>query len=204
MVNLVVGMFYAPAIAMMAALQITNLGLSSAWLGATNMGIMSGMFLGFLGCASFASKKLGRFRALMTVAALRVFALLVVSLTTAPAAMLAAFFMLGISQSTTQFVGVTHRLLAMPAEYRARNASVNILAWQISSTLGPAIVGISSLGASVAQYYVAFGILIAVCTMGLPLIPRIHVFQSLDHDAVTGWYRREYPEAFLSKTRSDP
>ncbi|AMO99385.1 major Facilitator Superfamily protein [Collimonas arenae] len=203
LVNLVVGMFYAPAIGMMAALRITNLGLSATWLGATNMGIMSGMFLGFLGCASFASRKLGRFRALMSAAALRVLALLAVGLTATPAAMVAAFFMLGISQSTTQFVGVTHRLLAMPAEYRARNASVNILAWQISSTLGPAIAGVALLGASVAQCYIAFGILIAVCTMGLSLVPRIHLFLGLDHDAVTGWYRKEYPEAFPSKTTSD-
>ncbi|MEO6918864.1 MAG: MFS transporter [Collimonas sp.] len=196
MVTLVIGVFYAPAIGMMAALRVTSLGLSAFWLGATNMGIMSGMLLGFLGCASFFSRKLGRFHALISAALLRAAALLVVGFTASPWLLATAFFMLGISQSTTQFVGVTHRLLAMPANYRARHASINTMAWQISSTLGPAMAGLALLHASVAQCYVLFGLLIAVCTIGLALIPKMRAFLSLDHDAATGWYQREYPAAF--------
>ncbi|AIY40836.1 transporter [Collimonas arenae] len=196
LVMLVIGVFYAPAIGMMAALRVTSLGLSAFWLGATNMGIMSGMFLGFLGCASFFSRKLGRFHALIGATLLRATALLVVGLTASPLLLATAFFLLGISQSTTQFVGVTHRLLAMPANYRARHASVNTLAWQISSTLGPAVAGMALLHASVAQCYILFGILIALCTIGLALIPKMRAFLSLDHDTATGWYQREYPAAF--------
>jgi MFS family permease len=196
LVNLVVGMFYAPTIGMMAALRVTSLGLSAFWLGATNMGIMSGIFLGFLGCASFFSRKLGRFPALIGAAMLRAAALLVVGFTSSPLLLATAFLMLGISQSTTQFVGVTHRLLATPAAYRARNASVNIMAWQLSSTLGPAVAGVALLHASIAQCYVIFGILIALCSIGLALIPKIRDFLSLDHDAASGWYQREYPAAF--------
>lgn len=117
--NLVIGVFYAPTIGMMAALRVTSLGLSAFWLGATNMGIMAGMFLGFLGCAYYFSRTLGRFRALIGAAQLRAVALLVVGLTSSPLMLATAFFLLGISQSTTQFVGVTHRLLATPVTYRA-------------------------------------------------------------------------------------
>lgn len=201
-VTLVIGMFYAPAIGMMAALRVASLGLSAFWLGATNMGIMSGMFLGFLGCASFFSRKLGRFRALIGAAQLRAAALLLVGLTTSPLMLAAAFFMLGISQSTTQFVGVTHRLLAMPPNYRARHASVNTMAWQISSTLGPAVAGTALLHASVAQCYVIFGTLIALLSIGLALIPKMREFLSVDHDVANGWYQREYPAAFRNYNKS--
>ncbi|WP_211473395.1 MFS transporter [Collimonas humicola] len=194
--NLVIGVFYAPTIGMMAALRVTSMSLSAFWLGATNMGIMAGMLLGFLGCASFFSKTLGRFRALMGAAQLRAIALLVVGLTTSPLMLAMAFFLLGISQSTTQFVGVTHRLLAMPAAYRARNASVNIMVWQLASTLGPAVAGMALLHASVAQCYVLFGILIALCSIGLAVIPKMREFLGADHDTANGWYQREYPAAF--------
>ncbi|WP_098496219.1 MFS transporter [Collimonas sp. PA-H2] len=200
--NLVIGVFYAPTIGMMAALRVTSLGLSAFWLGATNMGIMAGMFLGFLGCASFFSRTLGRFRALIGAAQLRAAALLVVGLTTSPLMLATAFFLLGISQSTTQFVGVTHRLLATPAAYRARNASVNTMVWQLASTLGPAVAGMALLHASVAQCYVLFGILIALCSIGLAVIPKMREFLSVDHDIANGWYQREYPAAFANYNKS--
>jgi len=195
-VNLIIGMFYAPAIGMLLPLRVTGLGLSAAWLGAANMAIMSGMFLGFLGFASIVSKRIGRFRALLGSVLLRAVALLVIGLSASPELLVAAFWMLGLSQATIQFVGVTHRMLATPAGYRARSASVNMMAWQISSTLGPGLTGLALLGASVAQCYVAFGIVIAGCTMGLSTIPKIREFLSLDHDAVTGWYEREIPGLF--------
>jgi len=195
-VNLIIGMFYAPAIGMLLPLRVTGLGLSAAWLGAANMAIMSGMFLGFLGFASIVSNRIGRFRALLGSVLLRAVALLVIGLSASPELLVAAFWMLGLSQATIQFVGVTHRMLATPAGYRARSASVNMMAWQISSTLGPGLAGLALLGVSVAQCYVAFGIVIAGCTMGLSTIPKIREFLSLDHDAVTGWYEKEIPGLF--------
>lgn len=70
------------------------------------------------------------------------------------------------------------------------------MVWQLASSLGPAVAGMALLHASVAQCYVLFGILIALCSIGLAVIPKMREFLSADHDTANGWYQREYPAAF--------
>ena len=67
---------------------------------------------------------------------------------------------------------------------------------QIAGAIGPALVGMALLRHDVATVYTAWGLLMALCVLGLLAVPRFKEFLSLGHDEIVDWYRLQYPAIF--------
>jgi MFS family permease len=102
----------------------------------------------------------------------------------------------GLCIATVSLWGQTHRMLAIPAHYRSRMTSVNMMVFQISGVLGPALAGWGLASLSVHAVYGWFGLGLFGVGFGCFLVPGYRASLSLPHDQASGHYGRIHPELF--------
>lgn len=196
LVTFLFAIFLLPCIGMLLPMKVQSLNLSGAWLGLCEAALSAGMLLGALGLSARISDHIGRF-ASYTVAIVGMgLSFAAIGATQYPAMLLAAFAVCGLCISTTQLVGQTHRMLAIPPSFRARMTSVHIMVMQIAATIGPAVGGIGLARLGVDRVYILFGGAILVTGVGYVVAPGYRAFIGLSHDGVTGYYGRTYPKLF--------
>lgn len=198
-VNFVSEIFLFPALTLLIPLKIQALGLTAAWLG----GCEAALSIGMLGGATVGSKILvrwlGRYPTRLSGVVVEGLMLAMAGYCSSPLLLIVAFMGAGFANSTLVLVAMTHRILARPEPFRARMSSVGILVSQIADILGPLLAGLALKLWSLSIVYTSFGLLSALCGLGLILVPRVREFMTLDHTEVTGLYRRLYPHAFQSE-----
>lgn len=189
--------FFAPAIGLLVPLRIQSLHWSAAWLGWCEASLAAGMLVGAFYFARLATEKLGRYRAAVIALVGEAVALSLVGLLDARLALPLCFFVTGACLSVVQLVGQTHRMLAVPEDFRARFTSSNLMIMYVANTLGPSLAGVLLLQHSVAEVYLLYGAALLLCALCYPLLPGYRAFLSMDHDAARNWYGRQYPAAFV-------
>ncbi|WP_374356631.1 MFS transporter [Chitinimonas sp.] len=196
LVNFVVCICFMPAVGMLLPLKVQSLHLSAAWLGACEAALSVGLLAGALGISAQIAHHIGRYPARLGGLLVQGAALALAGWLSQPHILVLMFFVVGVGLSLVQLVGQTHRLLAIPDDYRGRMTAVNMMTIQVANSLGPALAGIALLHFGVAEVYMAAGIGVLLCTAGYLLVPGYAQFLALDHDAVSNWYGRNYPELF--------
>jgi hypothetical protein len=104
---------------------------------------------------------------------------------------------LGLCMSVTQLVGQTHRLLAMPEDFRARMTAAHLASAHLAAALAPALAGSLLAHWPVAAVYGFMSAGFLLSGLLLLAVPRLRPFLRLDHEQVKDWYGREHPEAFV-------
>jgi len=196
LVTFLFAIFLLPCIGMLLPMKIQSLHLSGAWLGLSEAALSAGMLLGALGLSARLADRVGRFT--IYTAAIVGMGLCFVAVGAAhyPPVLLAAFALCGLCISTTQLVGQTHRMLAIPPSFRARMTSVHIMVMQVAASIGPALGGIGLASLGVDRVYILFGAAVLVTGIGYVIAPGYRAFIGLSHDRVTGYYGRTYPKLF--------
>lgn len=188
--------FLMPATGMLLPLRIRALGLSSLYFGACVAALSIGLLAGVAGLADRLIARLDRLRAVYAAVGVCGLAVGAIGLCDGPLTLVLLFAVMGLCMSVTQLVGQTHRLLAMPEQFRARMTAVSFTLSQLAAALAPALAGSLLLRWPVQQVYglMAAGFLLS----GLLLlaVPQLPHFLKLDHASVKGWYGRHYPHAF--------
>jgi hypothetical protein len=110
--------------------------------------------------------------------------------------LVAAFAMVGLTNSAVVLVGMTHRMLARPLAFRSRMVAGAITTTQVASALGPALAGAALAHWNVGAVFACFGVLGGLLSLGLMLVPGFRHFMGLDHETAEGWYAKAYPHAF--------
>jgi hypothetical protein len=196
LVNFVVCICFMPAVGMLLPLKIKSLGLSGAWLGGCEAMLSVGLLAGALGVSARVANYLGRYYARLGALVFEGVALSLAGFLQQPWVLLVAFGAVGLGMSVLQLVGQTHRLLAIPEAYRGRMTAVNAVTIQVANSVGPALAAIALAHYDLTTVYTAAGLGVIVCTGGYFFVPDYKHFLSLDHDAVSNWYGREYPHVF--------
>ncbi|HEY9104330.1 MFS transporter [Chitinimonas sp.] len=189
--------FFAPAVGMLVPLRIQSLQWSAVWLGWCEASLAAGMLVGAFCFARLATERLGRFRAAVAALVGEGLALGLVGLLDARLGLPLCFFVTGACLSVVQLVGQTHRMLAVPEDFRARFTASNLMIMYVANSLGPTLSGILLLQTSVAHVYLIYGAALLLCALCYPLLPGYRAFLSLDHDTARNWYGKQYPAAFL-------
>lgn len=195
-VSFVVMLFFTPGIGMLVPLKVQALGLSGAWLGGCEAALSAGMLAGSLGGAVALAQRFGRFRAVVAAIAIEGLCLMWVGWAREPLWLLPAFAGFGLCIAVVQMVGHTHRMLAMPPDFRARMTAVNMMVMQVAGVLGPALAGGALAWVSVHQVYLAFGLALAVAAWGYRRVPGMREFLNRPHAEVEGLYARQHPGLF--------
>ncbi|TFW10079.1 MFS transporter [Oxalobacteraceae bacterium OM1] len=198
-VSFLVMIFFTPAIGMLVPLKVQSLHLSGAWFGACEAGLSAGLLLGALGGSVRLANAVGRFRASFGAILCEGLCLIVLGLTHTPVVMVGAFVLFGACISTVQMVGQTHRMLAMPPDFRARMMAVNMMVMQVAGVLGPGIAGAALAGTGIDAVYFCFGIALCAVGLGYPLVPGYRSFLGMSHDEAKGLYARTHPRLFRSR-----
>ena len=185
-----------PATGLLLPLRIQALGLSAAWFGACAAALSLGVLAGVAGIAPWVIGRIGRVRALALVILVCSAAMAGIGLSDAAPVLVALFALIGLCLSVTQLVGQTHRMLAMPAAYRARMAAAHLTVAHAVAALAPAVAGGLLQHASVAAVYLVLAAAFALSGLLLLAVPGLSVFLRQDPEAVSGWYERRYPGAF--------
>jgi predicted MFS family arabinose efflux permease len=200
-VSFLVMIFFGPGIGMLVPLKVQSLGLSGAWLGACEVGLSLGLLLGSLGGSAWLAERVGRFRASTGAVLGEGLSLALLGWTHQPWLLVVALTLIGACVATVQTVGHTHRMLAMPQNFRARMTSVNMMVMQVAGVLGPGLAGVGLAMWHVDQVYLAFGAGLFLVGLGYRWVPGYRRFLGLPHDAAAGFYGREYPALFDAKAR---
>lgn len=195
-VSFLVMVFFVPGIGMLVPLKVQSLGLSGAWLGACEAGLSMGMLLGSLGLSVRIAERTGRFNASFGAILGEGLCLVVMGLTHQPWVLVLAFTGFGLCIATVMMVGHTHRMLAMPADFRARMTAVNMMVMQVAGMLGPGLAGLSLMRWHVDQVYLLFGLGLFLVGLGYTRVPGYKQFLNLPHDQAQGLYGREHPQLF--------
>ena len=203
-VSFLVMIFFVPGIGMLVPLKVQSLSLSGAWLGACEAGLSVGMLLGSLGGSQWLAAKLGRFRASVGAILCEGVALTVLGLTHQPWLMVAALTLIGLCVMTVQTVGHTHRMLAIPQDFRARMTAVNMMVMQVAAVLGPGLAGAGLALFHVDQVYVACGVGLFLVGLGYQRVPGYRRFLNLPHEEAAGFYGREHPALFGAGVPREP
>jgi MFS family permease len=185
-----------PATGLLLPLRIQVLGLSAAWFGACSAALSLGVLIGVLGLAPWMINRVGRVRALAVAILTCALAMAGVGLSDAAPVLVAMFALIGLCLSVTQLVGQTHRLLAMPAAYRARMTAAHLTVAHAVAAMAPAMAGGLLQEVAVAQAYVVLASSFAATGLLLLCVPELRHFLRQDHRDVEAWYGRQYPEAF--------
>lgn len=191
--------FLLPAIGMLLPLRVQSLGLSSVWYGACGAALSLGLLVGVLGLADRLIARLDRVRAMFAALTLCALAVAGMGLCDWGPALVLLFALVGGGMSVTQMVGQTHRLLAMPEDFRSRMTAGNLATAQLSAALGPALAGLLLQHASVAAVYLWMAAGFTLSGLLLLAVPELRPFLRLDHEAVKNWYGRNYPKAFAAR-----
>jgi len=197
LVNFVSWIFLFPAFTMLVPLKVQSLGLSGTWLGLCEAGLSLGMLLGSLGGSAWLIARLGRYRTRVGAAVLQGAALACAGATGSGPWLVACFAAAGFLNAAMVLVGLTHRMLARPQAYRARMVAGAVTTTYVASAIGPALAGVALLHASVSAIFMAFGMLGALASLGLAVVPGFRAFMALDHEAVANFYERTFPAAFV-------
>jgi MFS family permease len=196
LVSFLVMVFFTPGIGMLVPLKVQSLGLSGAWLGACEAGLSAGMLFGALGGSMWLAQRVGRFRASFGALMCEGACFAVLGLAQWPLLVVAVFVLHGACVITVNMVGHTHRMLAMPAHFRARMTAVNLMVMQVAGALGPGLAGAALARWSVGQVYVAFGLGVFLAALGYLRVPGYRRFLELPHDEAEGHYARLHPQLF--------
>lgn len=188
--------FLLPATGMLLPLRVQSLGLSSLWFGACGAALSLGLLVGVLGLADRLIARLDRVRAMFAALALCAVAVAAMGLCDRGPALVLLFAVVGGCMSVTQMVGQTHRLLAMPEDFRSRMTAGNLATAQLAAALGPALAGLLLQHGSVATVYLWMAAGFTLGGLLLLAVPGLRPFLRLDHEAVKNWYGRQYPQAF--------
>lgn len=195
-VSFLVMVFFGPGIGILVPLKVQSLGLSGAWLGACEAGLSVGMLLGALGGSPAIARRVGRFNASFGAILCEGLCLMLMGLTHTPWIMVLAFSLIGLSVATVVMVGQTHRMLAMPPDFRSRMTAVNMMVMQVSGMLGPGLAGLSLASMNVDRVYLLFGAGLFLVGLGYTRVPGYRQFLNLAHDEAQGFYARHHPELF--------
>jgi len=195
-VNALSWMFLFPALTMLVPLKVQSLQLSAAWLGGCEAAVALGMIAGSLGLAERLVRALGRYAGRVGAAVLQGLALAMVGFASWPPLLVLGFGLVGLTNSVMAFVGMTHRTLARPADYRARMFAGAAMTAHVAGTLGPMIAAAALARWPVSQVYGAFGLLVGAVSLALAFVPGFKAFMRLEPDEVEGWYERMHPQAF--------
>jgi MFS family permease len=201
LVNFMSWIFLFPALTMLVPLKVQSLGLSAMWLGLCEAALSVGMLLGAVGLSEKWVAWQGRYATRISASMLQCGALAVAGWTAQPWLLVTAFALAGVTNSAMMLVGMTHRMLARPPAFRARMSAGAMMTSQVAGTLGPAIAGVALTHWPVDTVYLVFGLLAAVASAGLLIVPGFRAFMALGHEEVEGWYGRAYPLAFGNKPK---
>lgn len=204
LVNFLVWIFIGPGFTMLLALKVKSLNLSGGWLGACEAALSIGMLLGAIGVSDLLIRRFGRFRVRIWAAATEGIALAIAGQVSNPYVLPCAFLISGIGNTSMTLVGMTHRALAVPADFRVRLAAVSQMCTQVANMIGPALAGIALLHWPVSTVYTTFGLSAMVLAFGFLLVPRSREFFNLSHEDVRDWYRLQYPAAFGAPSDTPP
>lgn len=196
--------FLLPATGLLLPLRIQGLGLSSLWFGACGAALSLGLLLGVMGLADRLIARLARPGAMFTALAACALALVGIGLVDWAPGLVLLFALIGACMSVTQLVGQTHRLLAIPPEFRARMSAGHLASAQLAAALAPALAGALLQRVSVAGVYLCMAAGFTVGALLLLAVPGLRPFLRLDHEAVKNWYGRQHPEAFAARGRVLP
>ncbi|MDN3578881.1 MFS transporter [Chitinimonas viridis] len=202
-ISFLVMVCFTPAVGMLVPLKVQSLGLSGAWLGACEAALSLGMLAGALGIAARLADYLGRYRAAIGGIMLEGLALALAGFTSNPYLLVICYAVTGVGLAMVMLVGQTHRMLAIPEDFRARIVAVSMMVMQIAGTLGPGLAGIALTSIPVREVYVVFGLAEFVFAFGYFLVPRYREFLALGHEEVRGWYGRQFPGAFRRAESDD-
>ena len=185
-----------PATGLLLPLRVQALGLSAAWFGACGAALSMGVLLGVAGVAPALIRRRGRAGALVLAITTCTLAIAGIGLCHWPPGLPLLCALLGLCLSVTQLVGQTHRLLAIPEHFRARMAAAHLTTAHLAAALAPALAGTLLQQAPVHTVYLLLAGGFAAGGLLLLLVPGLGAFLRLDHDSVTNWYGRRYPQAF--------
>jgi MFS family permease len=193
--------FLFPATGMLLPLRIHALGLSAIWFGSCSAALSFGLLAGMAATADFIIDRLGRVRSMLAAVLACGLAVGLISQCNAALALATLFFVIGLCMSITQLVGQTHRMLAMPEEFRSRMTSGHQAVGRLAAIVAPALAGellqhwpVTTVYLLLATGFLASGLLLLT-------IPELMPFLRLDHETVKGWYLRHYPGAFARPQR---
>lgn len=191
--------FLLPATGMLLPLRMRSLGLSALWFGACGVAMSLGLLVGVAGAADALIRRLDRARAMGVAVLVCGLAVGAAGLCDWGPGLVLLFALVGMCMSVTQLVGQTHRMLAMPEDFRSRMVAAQLAAAQVSAALAPMLAGALVLRWPVGAVYVvlAAGFLLSgLLLLAVPDLPR---FLRLDHDSVKNWYGRHHPQAFAPR-----
>ena len=188
-----------PATGLLLPLRVQALGLSAAWFGACGAALSLGVLVGVAGVAPALIARQGRPGALVLAITACTAGIAGIGLCRWPPGLPLLCALLGLCLSVTQLVGQTHRLLAIPGHFRARSAAAHLTSAHLAAALAPALAGALLQHAPVHTVYLLMAGGFAASGLLLLLVPGLGAFLRLDHDSVTNWYGRHYPEAFRSR-----
>lgn len=194
--SFIFAVFLSPSVGLLVALKLASLHLNGSWFGICEAVLSAGILFGTLGGSGWLAVRLGRFNT-YTLAAVAISAILVlVGVSHVPAILPLLLAVAGFCLATMQMVGQTHRMLAIPASFRARMMSVHKTVMQVAATIGPAVSGVSLDRIGLDGTYVLFGAIMLVVALGYAAVPGFRSFIRMSHDGVTGLYGRSHPELF--------
>jgi|GEM_PF-465880 len=202
-VNFVVWIFQGPAVGILIPIKIQSLGMSGSWLGASLGALSFGVLLGSAFGAQWLVDRFGRYQVRIGVGCLEGICLVIVGFASSPWIMLCALAAGGFCNAAMSLVGATHRMLAVPQNYRIRLSAASAMTTEIAGVIGPALAGMALAWWSVNTVYAGFGVLMALCVLGLTLVPRFKEFLTLDHADASDWYAKQYPTLFAKAMPPD-
>ncbi len=192
-------LFLLPATGLLLPLRIQALGLSAAWFGACTAALSCGVLIGVAGLADRLTARWGRLHAMYAAVLACGLAIGAVGLCPWAPGLVLLFGLTGVCLSVTQLVGQTHRLLAVPEDFRARMAAASFTVAQLAAAAAPWLAGRLLLRWPVQAVYplLAAGFLLSgLLLLAVPGLPR---FLRLDPPRVKDWYRLHHPQAFARR-----
>lgn len=191
--------FLLPATGMLLPLRMQSLGLSAIWFGACASALPLGLLIGVAGLADRLIARLDRVRAMLTAVLVCGLAIGGIGLCDWAPGLVLLLALTGLCMSVTQLVGQTHRMLAMPEDFRARMSAVAFSLSQLAAALAPALAGGLLLRWPVQQVYLWLSTGFLLSGLLLLAVPDLHRFLRLDHESVKNWYGRQHPQAFAPR-----
>lgn len=185
-----------PASGLLLPLRLQALGLSALWFGSCAAALSLGLLAGVAGLADALIRGCGRARAIGVAVLGCGLAIGALGVCDQPVGLLLLFALMGLSMSVTQLVGQTHRMLAMPEDFRARMSAGQLAISQIAAALAPALAGTLLGHWPVAEVYRLLSVGFLLSGLLLLAVPGLGHFLSLDHERVKNWYGRQHPQAF--------